>query len=286
MEKPEEKMIKRKFKIGGSRHTVGKGRSNRNGRSKEGAIVTEKCAGVLNMNFNVSAGVVVMDIFPHAVGFCKRFSDMAYLFQLYRIVKFKYWILPTETRVSDEEFAHAVLPCDDGAPSLGSFGELVEIPGCKIFDARMVTSQENGVGFRKLVNQQSFWWSTTDSGNTKSDFVQAAFYCMSSKGAIANTAIWKYEFVVEFKQAAYDGESYRRQPHGKPRVVGSVTGKDAVFSGFTTVDADRVLYISSRGAKLRDERRSLPSQDTERVIVKYCSSCGKLRDSAPCSCHV
>lgn len=171
----------------------------------------------VELNFNVTGGKVELDLFPHAVGFCDRFSDVAYNFAYYRITSLEYFFVPSTTRVSNECFAHAVLPTDDGALVLASFGELCQMPQTKIYDAREVTLRKNRISRKALMAQPVKWWSTTDSGNTKSDFVQCSLIAVSSQGQVSNSIMTLFKFRVQFTAAAVDGKSLfsklPRNPH-------------------------------------------------------------------------
>lgn len=195
-----------------------RGRGKRAPKFSDSGITKASFSSQMELNFDNGTGKVEVDLFPHAVGFCARFSDMSYLFTYYRIVSLEYMFVPTTTRVSNEVFAHAVLPTDDGALVLGSFGQLAQMPQCKMYDARMITLQRNVISRGALMRQPTKWWSTTDSGNTKSDFVQASLVAISSQGAVSNTLQVLFKFVVEFTGAAIDGASVteRVEAHDPP----------------------------------------------------------------------
>jgi len=170
-------------------------------------ITTASYSTAILLNFGTGSGLISFGLYPHQVNFCVRFDAEAYNYRYYRIVGLSYSFHPTTTRVSDEYFAHAVLPQDDGGLQIGSFAELVQMPRVKMFDARMVTGQRNRISRRLLLDQPTRWWSTTNTSNTLSDWLQCKLVAASSIGVVSNEIMCVIKFVVEYRGAAAEGTS-------------------------------------------------------------------------------
>lgn len=168
-------------------------------------ITTASYSTALLLNFGSGTGFVSFGFYPHALNFCTRFDTEAYNYRYYRIVALSYTFHPTTTRVSDEYFAHAVLPQDDGGLQLSSFSDLVQMPGVKIYDARMISTQRNRISRKSLLDQPTRWYSTTNSGNTLSDWLQCKLVAASSIGVVSNQLMTVIKFVVEYRGAASEG---------------------------------------------------------------------------------
>jgi hypothetical protein len=192
----------------GRAHVVKRNRKRSRGPTYMNAGVTTMTFSTqVNIDFSIGVGVEQVDIFPHAVAFSSRFSAAGYLFENYRIRGLEYCIIPTRLRSEDQNFAHAVLPTDDGALTIGTFAQLCQMPQAKIYDARMITLQWNKIQHNVLMRQPTKWWSTTDSGNTKSDFVQCSFVAASASGRVDNSFQVLFKLVVDFTGAADNGAS-------------------------------------------------------------------------------
>lgn len=187
-------------KNGRRRNRTRKGNKNRP-RFTDSGITTVSFSGQLALNFGTGSGVQVVDIHPTS-GFCDRFESLAASFEFYRIVAFEYFLVPTETRVSNEMFGHALLPYDDNTLLIGTFGDLLQQPSAKIFDARMVTLQKNRLARKALLAQPTKWWPTLWRTGTPDDSIQAKFIMISSAGAVSNTIMWYTKFIVEFRSVA------------------------------------------------------------------------------------
>lgn len=217
----------------------------------------------VELNFNVTGGKVELDLFPHAVGFCDRFSDVAYNFAYYRITSLEYFFVPSTTRVSNECFAHAVLPTDDGALVLASFGELCQIPQAKIYDAREVTLRKNRISRRALMAQPVKWWSTTDSGNTKSDFVQCSLMAVSSQGQVSNSIMVLFKFRVQFTAAANDGKSlFRRLPSNPHQDTITLKETKSTDDKIDPVEEDRLVSVKTELDRLQTVINELLSKNS------------------------
>ncbi len=175
-------------------------------------ITTVDFSTQINLDFSITSGLTGIALFPHAVNFCQRFSDIAYSFEYYRITSLKYCFLPTTTRVSNEMFAHAVLPSDEGGLPIGSFAQLCQLNQTKIYDSRQVNIQWNHLGARALSSQPVKWYSTTDQGNTATDYIQCNLIAASSVGAVNNSLMVLFKFSVQFTSAAAGGGSLTPVP--------------------------------------------------------------------------
>lgn len=191
-----------------------KGRSNKP-RFTDSGITTASFSGSVVCNLDNGSGVINFGIYPTAVGLCQRWEDLSANFQYYRIVKFEYFLIPATTRVSNEMFAHAVLPSDPNSLPMGNFGQLCMLPATKIYDARQVTLQRNSLGRKALLQQPSKWWTCKDLNDTEDDYVQAKFYLISSVGAVSNTVTWFFKFVCEYRSAAFENIAIPKQLEDK-----------------------------------------------------------------------
>lgn len=187
---------------------IGK-RRRRHGRKNaptftDSGITTVSFSGSVVCNLDNGSGVIDIGMFPKAVGFCQRWEDVAYNFQYYRIVRLEYFLVPSSTRVSNEMFAHAVVPHDRNSLPPGNFGQLCMIPSTKIYDSRQVTLQRNKISRKALLQQPTKWWTCNDQNDTEDDFIQTHFVLISNVGAVSNTVTWFFKFVCEFRTAAFE----------------------------------------------------------------------------------
>lgn len=150
-------------------------------------------------NFTVTPAVTVVDIdfYPTPV-ISTRWTSVASNFIYYRIVAFEYWLVPSTTRVSNEMFAHMVMPLEDNASPPGTFGDLMIQPGAKVFDARSVTNQKNKISRKNLLGQAEKWWACKSGSR---DYMQIHLMLISNS-AIDNSVTIYWKAVVEFKGAA------------------------------------------------------------------------------------
>lgn len=187
-----------------TRVTKKKSRKANKPRFTDSGITTVSFSGQLLFSFNSGSGINVYGLYPTATGFCRRFELVGATFEYYRIVALEYFLVPTTTRVSNEMFGHAVLPSDDNTLLIGTFGDLLQQPAAKIYDARMIMLQKNRIPRRALLSQPTKWWPTRYQTGTPDDSIQCKFVIASSNGMVDNSIMWYYKFVVEFRSVAVD----------------------------------------------------------------------------------
>lgn len=184
-----------------------KNNRKRNGnkpRFTDTGITTVSFSGQLELSFNNGSGVVAVDIFPRAVSFCQRFTDVSSSFKYYRIVAFEYFFIPSTKRVEGQIFAHALLPQDSNALPVGNFAQLCQLPATKLYDSRMITLQRNKLGRRALLQQPTKWWTCNDLQDTEDDYIQCRMNAICQLGPVDNTIMWFFKFVVEYRSAAIE----------------------------------------------------------------------------------
>ncbi len=178
-----------------------RGRKSNKPRFTDSGVTTVSFSGQLSFNFNTNSGIGFQEIYPTST-FCPRFYNVSTNFEYYRIIAFEYFLVPSTTHVSNEMFGHALLPSDANTLLPSTFGDLLQQPAAKIYDARMVTLQKNKLTRKALLQQPTKWWTCREQAGTEDDYVQAKFTIISSNGLVDNTIMWYFKFVVEFRSAA------------------------------------------------------------------------------------
>lgn len=204
----------------GRRRGNNKGRKANKPRFTDSGITTVAFSGQLEFNFSTGSGSNVYGIYPTAPGFCRRFELVGATFEYYRIVAFEYFLVPSTTRVSNEMFAHALLPQDSNTLTVANFGDLLQQPSAKIYDSRQVNIQKNRISRKALLQQPTKWWTTRVQTGTPDDFMQLKFAIISSAGAVSNDVMWYYKFIVQFRSVAVDFISLSPPEEEKKHVEG------------------------------------------------------------------